>query len=276
MIIEKIFARLYKTYDYPFLRSDDKIAVMKEAERTEYYRQCRELMENRAFVQEMQELVKTYYVGDATQDNMGTYMLLEDSDEPFIMNIPGFRGFLNTRYSTLENDWRNHSIYNLEIPQIKSVKLEFPSNPEKSFFINNIAKNKFTLTSLSNNQIISNYDTLKLFDYLTSFRNVKFEYIIPKNKDFNQDSVLASTPFHIITLTEMSGKINVLKTYHKKANSEETELDGTQSLYDKDRLYASINNEKDFVLIQFYVFDNILRPLSYFINTSDLKKTKLK
>lgn len=61
MIIEKLFAKLYGTYDYPFRSSDKKIAEMKEAERTEYYRQCKELIDNRAFVQELQELVKTYY-----------------------------------------------------------------------------------------------------------------------------------------------------------------------------------------------------------------------
>jgi predicted AAA+ superfamily ATPase len=61
MIIDKIFAKLYRTYEYPFESSDLKIAKMKEAERTEYYRQCKELAENRAFIQEMQELVRTLY-----------------------------------------------------------------------------------------------------------------------------------------------------------------------------------------------------------------------
>ncbi|NTW32842.1 MAG: DUF4340 domain-containing protein [Bacteroidetes bacterium] len=221
-----------------------------------------------------EKLVKTYYVGDATQDNMGTYMLIQDSDEPFIMHIPAFRGFLNTRYSTIANDWRNHTIYNFEISQIKSVKLEFPSTPEKSFLINNVAKDKFTLTSLSNNQLVPNYDTLKLFDYLTAFRDVKFEFIIEKNSNvnINQDSILASSPFNIITLTEMSGKTNILKTYHKKGYPDETGLDDIVGIYDKDRLFASINDGKDFVIIQFFVFDNILRPLSYFVNTYNVKK----
>ena len=34
---------------------------------------------------------------------------------------------------------------------------------------------------------------------------------------------------------------------------------------DPERLYALINDDKDFVLIQYYVFDRILRTINYFI-----------
>ncbi len=213
-----------------------------------------------------EKLVKTYYVGYATQDNLGTYMLIEDSDEPFIMHIPGFRGFLNSRYSTIEKDWRDHTMFNLEIPNIKSVKLEFPFSPDSSYLIESAGNNRFTLTALNLNKSIPDYDTLKLLNFLSTFRDIKFEFLISDNKLI--DSVIATNPFHIITVTDMSGKKTIVKTFHKKANEEDTELDGTLSFYDKDRLYAWFNEGKDFALIQFYVFDNILRPLPYFIKPS--------
>ena len=222
-----------------------------------------------------EKLVKTYYVGYATQDNLGTYMLLEDSDEPFIMQIPGFRGFLNTRYSTIENDWRDHSIYKLEIPNIKSVKLEFPATPDNSFLIETAGNNRFTLKALNFNENIADYDTLKLLNYLSAFRDIKFEFLISDKKTHNVDSIIATAPFHIITVTDMSGKKTILKTFHKEANKneEDAELYGAPSIYDKDRLYAWFNEDKDFALVQFYVFDNILRPLPYFIKPS-IKKDK--
>ena len=37
---------------------------------------------------------KVYYVGGATKSTMGTYMLLENSTEPFIMHIPYFYGLI--------------------------------------------------------------------------------------------------------------------------------------------------------------------------------------
>ena len=45
-----------------------------------------------------EKLTKVYYVGDVTQDNQGTFMLMEGAEEPYIVHIPGFRGFVSTRY----------------------------------------------------------------------------------------------------------------------------------------------------------------------------------
>jgi len=61
MLIEWLFSKKFKAYTYPFDKSNDRIAAMKDAERTEYYRQAKELMENRVYIQEMQELVRKYY-----------------------------------------------------------------------------------------------------------------------------------------------------------------------------------------------------------------------
>jgi len=61
MLIEWLFSKRYKAYSYPFDRSNDKIAEMKDAERTEYYRQAKDLLENRVYIQELQELIRKYY-----------------------------------------------------------------------------------------------------------------------------------------------------------------------------------------------------------------------
>jgi phenylpyruvate tautomerase PptA (4-oxalocrotonate tautomerase family) len=223
-----------------------------------------------------EKLVKTYYVGDATQDNLGTYMLMEDCEEPYIMNIPGFRGFLNSRYSPLEVDWRDHTMFGLDIPDIKSVKLEFPLSPDSSFSITNEGKTKFSLTALKSNTIIANYDTLKLLDYLSNFMEVKYEYLITNFTEHNKDSVIKTTPVHILTLTDMSGKVTTVKMFHKPAPTDQSELSDSITKFDLDRLYALFNDGKDFAMIQYYVFDNILKPLKYFIKPSaaSIKKSK--
>ena len=61
MLIEWVFGRMFKGYAYDFLKSDAKIMAMKDAERVEYYRQAKDLLENRGFVQEMQDLIRRYY-----------------------------------------------------------------------------------------------------------------------------------------------------------------------------------------------------------------------
>jgi hypothetical protein len=44
--------------------------------------------------------------------------------------------------------------------------------------------------------------------------------------------------------------------------------------YDLDRLYALVNNGQDFTLIQFLVFDKILRPKAYFLKEKKLNDHK--
>jgi hypothetical protein len=221
-----------------------------------------------------EKLVKTYYVGDQTQNMMGTYMAIENADKPYIMHIPGFNGFLSSRYSTLLNDWRDHTLFCTELANIKSVELDFPSQPEESFKAENTGNTTFTLTSTKENVLVADYDTIRLLDFLAVFRDIKFESIITNEDLHNKDSVIATTPFHILKLTDYSGNEYKLKTFHKKANEGEFELDGTPSLYDKDRLYALFNDGKDFALIQFYVFDSVLRPLSYFLKAAPVAANK--
>ena len=71
--------------------------------------------------------VKQFYVGHTTQDHLGTYMLLtnietdENYSEPFVTHIPGFEGFLNTRFITDELDWRDRLVMNIRPPKIKFI-----------------------------------------------------------------------------------------------------------------------------------------------------------
>jgi hypothetical protein len=213
---------------------------------------------------------KTFYVGMATQDNMGTYMIMEGADEPFVVYIPGFNGYLSTRFSPYEKDWRDHTVFNYHYKDISSVTVRFPETPEKSFKLVKRSPRDFSLYQLndmtsSTGTEIRGFDTLKVMDYFATFENIRFEAIVDDLDKSAIDSIQRATPFHILTMEDAQGKISTLKTFHKKGAPDATGIDQKPVLWDRDRLYALINNGKDFVLIQFYVFDPILRPLSYFM-----------
>ena len=213
-----------------------------------------------------EKLTKTYYVGDATQDNLGTFMLMENSKEPYIIHIPRFRGYVSPRYSPIEDNWRDHTVFDQNISDIKSVTLEFIEDPGWSYNITNIGNDNFTLTGLQENKIIEDYDTLKLLNFLASFDNIKFEALLSNTLEKSYiDSVTSTTPVHIITMVDKSGDTIIVKTFHKKGFLDLFADDGVSlEPFDLDRLYALVNDEKDIVLIQYYVFDKILRPLIYF------------
>ncbi|HRZ77953.1 MAG TPA: hypothetical protein P5248_11335, partial [Bacteroidales bacterium] len=70
-----------------------------------------------------EKLTRTFYVGDATQDNLGTFMMLEGAERPYITYIPGFRGFVSVRFSPRVSDWRDHTIFRTRLSDIASVEL---------------------------------------------------------------------------------------------------------------------------------------------------------
>jgi hypothetical protein len=212
-----------------------------------------------------EKLTKVYYVGNATQNNLGCFMLMQDSSEPFVVFLPGFRGFVTPRYSPMEKYWRDYNIFRKSIPEISAVKVEIPSTPDYSFEVKNNGKNKFILLALKNNREVMNYDTLKLLNFLSGFRNLNYEALLNDMDKARKDSILRSQPFVIITLTDTAGVRKTILTYHKKGPAGQVDPHGNPLPFDLDRLYASVNDGQDFTLIQYFTFDKVLRPLPFFM-----------
>lgn len=210
------------------------------------------------------EDVKIYYVGGTTQDFLGTYMMLENSSAPFVMHIPGFQGYLTTRYFINEPEWRGRTVFQYRPDQIKSVKVEYPQKPELSFQINVLGPNTFSLKSLQQNQELPNFDTLAVKSYLLNYKEINLEAFVSAMKKETRDSILTTSPMHIITVTDNKGKTNSIKTYPVKAQEGETDPQGNPKVYDVDRMYGQLNKEKDLVLIQYYVFNKLLQPITRF------------
>ncbi len=210
-------------------------------------------------------LSKVYYVGGPTPDNRGTFMILEGAEKPYIIYIPSFRGFVAARYSPEEDDWRDHSIFKTKINDIKSVSVDFIAKPDESYTVYNEGLDDFSLvTKLDGKEKL--FDTLRMITYLTSFADIRYEAILNNsiNKEYI-DSVSSSPVAHIITLITKDGDTVKVVTHRKRGFSElYDEEKGIQLVpFDLDRLYAFINNRRDFVLLQYFVFDKVLRPASY-------------
>jgi hypothetical protein len=214
-----------------------------------------------------EKLTKTFYVGGATPDNMGTFMLMEGSDQPFVIQLLGLRGYIATRFSTFEKDWRDHTVFKAKLYDIQSVEMQFPGEPENSYKVVNRDEN-ITIYSLSANKQLPGFDTLKVLNFLTSFTDLRYEALLDEVDPQFQDSVIHSTPQHIITLVNKKGDTTSIKTFLKSNDQGSIDQHGNYYGSDIDRMFALINDERDFVVIQYFVFDKVLRPLSFFVPTT--------
>lgn len=211
-----------------------------------------------------EKLTKTYYVGDATPDNMGTFMLMEGSNVPFVVQLLGLRGFVSPRYSTLENDWRDHTVFRTRLSDIRSITMEIPADPENSFLITN-EKGEVNLWQTISMEPVNQYDTLKLLNFMIAFSDLRYEALLNEINAERIDSITHSTPRYILTLVDTKGDTAMIKTFYKPNDDKKYDLDGNVYVSDLDRAYALVNKDRDFVLIQYFVFDKVLKPLSYFL-----------
>jgi len=204
---------------------------------------------------------RVFYVGAATQDNMGTYMIMEGAERPYVVTIPGFRGFVSARFTTDFKDWQSHAIFHIPYENIAEIKVEKLENPEQSYQIRKL-ESGYEIMALQSRQIMPDYDTVALYTFLDSFKNINFEAVIDDMSEHRKDSLLNSIPVHIIHITETNGTKHELKTFKMFAGINQEEVYGFKPEYDLDRMYAWY--EDRILMVQYFTFDKITRPITYF------------
>ncbi len=214
---------------------------------------------------------KVYYVGDATKDNMGTFMLMEGARSAYIVYIVGFRGFVASRYSAVLDDWRDHTAFKHRLADIKSVSIEFNEEPEQSFIIETIGRHNYKITRLKDGYELQGFDTLRALNFLTSFSDLRFEALLNNQMPRHRIDSIVNSPFmNRITLTENNGEVVQWTAFEKLLDHDHLEVDDFMLIpVDVDRFYGLSGDGRDFVLMQYYVFDRVLRPLSFFKEGSE-------
>jgi hypothetical protein len=215
-------------------------------------------------------LLKSYWVGGPTVDEEKTYMLLEDDGKPVsrphMTYVPGFKGYLTARYSTDEENWRTRVLFNYTPDEIKSLQVEYPQEENKSFSITAVASDSFAVAPLDEKYRIADaYQQKFVKQYLGFYSSISIEAF--DNNYPGKDSLVNTTPYCIITITEKDNSINKVKLFHmpvNKRSKSQFDVEGNEMPYDIDHYYASIHVGKDFAIVQYYVFGKLLRSYKEF------------
>jgi len=207
---------------------------------------------------------RTIYVGDHTADNLGTFMLLEGAERPYIVYLPGFRGFVATRFSPRLNDWRDHTLFSTRLNDIARASLEIVDEPEKSYSVE-VQNNHYELIPRVGDPLPL-ADTMKLISYLAAFDDIRYESLL--SGDLPQafiDSVRKSPVYQIISLTDVDGRETRVITHRRWFEEPEADLLGNPQPWDRDRMYAFVEGQEEMLLVQYFVFSRITRPLDWFL-----------
>jgi len=205
--------------------------------------------------------VKTYIVGNATQDHTGTYMLLETaeegrSSEPFIVHMEGFTGFLSTRFFTDENEWRYTGVFDYPTLDVKRIEMVNHHLPFHSFSIDYNGGNDLKLNDFRGESIAA-FDTLRLKDYLLLYKKAHVETYQSHMAPAQEDSLKQSPPAYTLRVIDNAGEAKELQLYFKKPVLEAYDEQGNIEPWDLARMYFVYQGEVG--LAQLFVFDPLIK-----------------
>jgi len=206
---------------------------------------------------------KTFYVGGENQELSATFMMLQGATDPYAVHIPGFKGYLSSRFFTAEYQWRDKTVMHFDNLDINTISMRYysPKMSEESFVLNRESENKFSLSNFTGTKQ-HELDPVKLQTYLGSFRKLNSEGFISGH--LNVDSVLKVKPIFDLIVSNNKGEETQVTAYYKKAK-DGTHVDGDVTMRDPERMYARINQD-DWVIIQLNSFGRVMKGLE------DLKK----
>ena len=191
--------------------------------------------------------IKTYTIGNSTANHLGTYMLLADAKNPFIVHIPSFNGFLSPRYGIQggklrEKDWRATTVFKLNSTEINTISVNNIQKPTQSFRLNTQPMALYNHKGLK-----VSWDQEKVLQLLNSFKLLNCE-----SYKEEKEKIMFATPLH-----ELIVNTDTLRTYAIGGLIEKTK----DKNFNVKRMYATLNNG-ELMLIQDYVFNKVLITIS--------------
>jgi hypothetical protein len=208
---------------------------------------------------------KVWYVGHATQDHYGTFMVLEipgkgKSSVPFVMAMSGFSGFLSTRFFTTIDDWRSTSVLDYpDLSQVRRVRLGSP-RPGEGWTVTYAGGNDLALFDDKGKQVPM--DSAAVKELFRSIRDQHFENFERKLTKAQRDSVLASTPLHTLEVVRADGDSLRVPFWTKAPYKDQRDVEGNLMSVDLDRAWALVD-DTCLVVVQRHLFDRITLPIQY-------------
>lgn len=213
-------------------------------------------------------LVKTYYVGGPDMEHTGTYMYIEGADEPYVIHIPGFEGYLTPRYFLREQDWSVKNIFRLQPSALESLTAVNYEKPGYHITINSLPGGEFEIRDADGNALQGVVHD-KVMNYLQPFASLNYEKIESALAAEQLDSLASTAPLRTVSVREKGGKTTVIDFWRRPVTpgaSSAIREDGVVLPYDVDRMTARIRGNPEWIVVQYYTYDHLFkRPVDFLV-----------
>ncbi|MBO6515529.1 MAG: hypothetical protein JJ975_03170 [Bacteroidia bacterium] len=202
-----------------------------------------------------------YMVGNTTPSQLGTYYKLPGDNLPMIVQIPGFNGFLNSRYDLNEDVWISRALFASNKDQIKSIKVSYPDSLQ-SFGMTKKPDGNIDFTAS-----LEAVNTGAVKSYFNLFGKLNFETFYNTTSDSLKNALKAKQPFCTIRLESENRGVDELAFYQKESHEKMHGLydkEGNELAHDPSRFYALSNKFKRVLIVQDYTFGKVLQTAKDF------------
>ena len=118
--------------------------------------------------------------------------------------------------------------------------------------------------------MIEEFDTIGVKFFLANFKKINYDQVLNKMTDHKIDSVLALPSAYRITVEGIDGNKKSIRSMLRKNQERFSPKTGVElTEYDVDLMFATMD-EKEILLIQYFVFDPVLKSLNYFLANNAL------
>lgn len=193
------------------------------------------------------DLIKSYRIGGMTNDERGTYAILEGAERPYVVHVPGFEGSLANRFIMADEDWRDRMLFRHRPEALTGLKISYPDHPDQGFEIFK-REGRFELYDYRSRQINTSESVIR--DYLDVLTGIGVEGI--ENDFAGIPDVLASRPHAILELKFHQDSPRTLKFFP-------VIIEGQQEV---ERLF--VYDGQDFFLAQTRILQKIFRSSGAF------------
>lgn len=197
------------------------------------------------------QTLKSFTVGTETPDMLGTYFLRDGFGRPVAVHIPGFNGYLSSRFFLREDLWRHRVLWPNQEP-VAAVSISYLDSASANIELIN-KDGSWTISG----QVA---DGMKVQALLKAVASSQYEgVIIPSDGAYaKQDSLKALPPRVRVEVRRTDGSVNSMLLYHIPGDPEAITDDGLPQAFDPNRFYAFLDDDR-MVLVQRYGLQHLLK-----------------
>jgi len=192
-----------------------------------------------------------YFLGGPTDESQGNYALLDGSEEPVVLYLPNWQGYISPRFAIDSVEWRNKQLFRSSPQTLQSVSVSFPTNPTEDFTVNVDRTKGFSLASGDM------MDTAKTAEFLTAFSRIYISEYLTEPRV--ADSINRQTPMAIVSVKDAN------PAYSHEVRLYPKPIKNQKDILNQDRILGYIPAQRQAVTLQPQNVYPLLTPKSSLI-----------